>query len=99
MRLSKVNLIKRRGPFTPTRETATPPSLPGKVSVGTFWYVREELSDEEVNTQSLIQHHLIIRLTWRLKARLMARVKQADGYRGDIFYGSAERIWKRVGIS
>ncbi|KAF3935927.1 hypothetical protein ABW20_dc0108405 [Dactylellina cionopaga] len=30
------------------------------------------------------------------KARKIARSKQVDGYRGDIFYGSAEKLWKKT---
>ncbi|KAF3934253.1 hypothetical protein ABW19_dt0206384 [Dactylella cylindrospora] len=78
MRLSKVNLIKKSGHGTGFGRDIilSTPSSDKKHVIGSFWYIREELTDDE--------------------ARKLARAKQADGYRGDIFYGSAEKIWKKM---
>ncbi|KAK6507336.1 hypothetical protein TWF481_005775 [Arthrobotrys musiformis] len=77
MRLAKVNILRtgssttNHGPKHPTSMTFSS----DRNVVGVFWYIREELDDNE--------------------ARKIARSKQANGHRGNIFHGSAERVWQR----
>ncbi|KAK6525515.1 hypothetical protein TWF281_010577 [Arthrobotrys megalospora] len=78
MRLAKVNIL-RNGASTTTagghkHHTSLMFSTDRNV-VGVFWYIKEELDDNE--------------------ARKIARSKQASGHRGNIFHGSAERVWQQ----
>ncbi|KAK6336570.1 hypothetical protein TWF718_009373 [Orbilia javanica] len=77
MRLAKVNILRNS---TSTNGGGHKQSTSLSFStdrnvVGVFWYIKEELDDNE--------------------ARKIARSKQASGHRGNIFHGSAERVWQK----
>ncbi|KAF3272877.1 hypothetical protein TWF970_009900 [Orbilia oligospora] len=77
MRLAKVNIL-RSGASTNSSGQKHPTSLNFSTDrnvVGVFWYIKEELDDNE--------------------ARKIARSKQANGHRGNIFHGSAESVWQK----
>ncbi|KAK6512656.1 hypothetical protein TWF506_008832 [Arthrobotrys conoides] len=77
MRLAKVNIL-RNGTSAAGGGQKHPTSLTFSTDrnvVGVFWYIKEELDDNE--------------------ARKIARSKQANGHRGNIFHGSAERLWQK----
>ncbi|KAK6343190.1 hypothetical protein TWF730_010790 [Orbilia blumenaviensis] len=80
MRLAKVNIL-RNGSSKAAGGHKPPTSLTFSTDrniVGVFWYIKEELDDNE--------------------ARKIARSKQASGHRGNIFHGSAERVWQKSDI-
>ncbi|EPS43456.1 hypothetical protein H072_2563 [Dactylellina haptotyla CBS 200.50] len=76
MRLAKINLIRKSASTHGTSNSnTTGPLSTDKRPIGAFWYIKEELDDNQ--------------------ARRIAKSKQIDGYRGNIFFGSAEKLWKQ----